>query len=246
MKKIYFLLLIFIFTFSVKTECSDYTDCESCIADANCGYYADIRNQTQPYKYTCVEGTEFNCADPSCETEPHLYFHNYCPIDVEWFESRRAIRKYLPVPISHEIILDIITYGTWAPSAMDYQPWRFYVVENSTLITEISDYIVKVANGSCPPHVFYEAPIVIFIFTLNSCPGFSDVDVGVALQNVLLSAYSYGLATCPIGFSRLGEPLIREVVGAGEDEVFSMGVTLGHPAITAVHTRRPPYIKYID
>ena len=44
-------------------------------------------------------------------------------------ESRKAIRTYDPtVKITREDMLSIIKLATLAPSSMNMQPWRFFIV----------------------------------------------------------------------------------------------------------------------
>jgi nitroreductase len=46
----------------------------------------------------------------------------------ELFRTRRSIRKFKPDPIPNETLERITSAACWAPSAMDRQPWKFYVL----------------------------------------------------------------------------------------------------------------------
>ena len=37
--------------------------------------------------------------------------------------TRRSVRKYTDQPISKEDLQEILEAGTWAPSAVNLQPW---------------------------------------------------------------------------------------------------------------------------
>ena len=56
--------------------------------------------------------------------------------------ERRAIRKYKDLP--GMIIEKILDAGRMAPSAMNKQPWQFYILTNKDTIKEFSKEIVKV------------------------------------------------------------------------------------------------------
>ncbi|RJQ50473.1 MAG: hypothetical protein C4526_11805 [Nitrospiraceae bacterium] len=47
---------------------------------------------------------------------------------IEVIKTRRSIRKFTDGPVPDEIIDKIIEAGTWAPSGMNNQPWKFAVI----------------------------------------------------------------------------------------------------------------------
>jgi nitroreductase len=53
--------------------------------------------------------------------------------------ERRSIRNYRPDAVPDDAIKEIIRAGTFAPSAMDTQPWRFVVIRNREMIKKLSD-----------------------------------------------------------------------------------------------------------
>jgi nitroreductase len=48
--------------------------------------------------------------------------------------------------------------------------------------------------------VWHGAPTVILILADKRCPGKPQVDVGITGQNMVLTAHSFGLGTCWVGF----------------------------------------------
>ena len=53
---------------------------------------------------------------------------------LELAKSRRSVRQYGPEEISHEQIEKIIEAGIWAPSAMNKQPIKFFILQNPSKI----------------------------------------------------------------------------------------------------------------
>ena len=47
--------------------------------------------------------------------------------------GRRSIRGYKPDPVPRELIEEILTLATRAPSSMNTQPWNFYVITGEPL-----------------------------------------------------------------------------------------------------------------
>ena len=143
--------------------------------------------------------------------------------------NRRAVRKYKEKTLSKEIIDQLIDAGRMAPSAMNRQPWKFYVVTSKEDISLFSKEIAKVGLKSIPKigikeavktvisgithlshgidfltskdPVFHGAPVVIFI-TAPKENEWAALDIGMCSQNIMLAANALGLDTCPIGFGK--------------------------------------------
>jgi len=142
--------------------------------------------------------------------------------------DRRAVRKYKDMPVANEIIDQVIAAGRMAPSAMNRQPWKFYIVTDKEEIKLFSREIASVALRKInrihlkdvvkmtlgffhfskvmdylktDDHVFYGAPVVIFI-TSPRKDEWGTLDAGMCAQNIMLAARAMGLETCPVGFGR--------------------------------------------
>jgi nitroreductase len=124
--------------------------------------------------------------------------------------TRRAVRKYKDKPVEKELIEQILDAARMAPSAMNKQPWKFYVITNKQLIQTLSSDIAKKVAEKYPSFaqrkdmIFYGAPVVIFI-TSPKDNEWGTFDVGICSQNIMLAAKSLGLDTCPIGFAKFIE-----------------------------------------
>ena len=150
---------------------------------------------------------------------------------------RRAVRDYLPADVPDEIIRELVKAGTYAPSAMNKQPWRFVVIKNRDTIARLSERAKKlwldtagrtgdpamagIINTMKSPgfNIFYNAPVLILVFA--SPEGYRpEYDCALAAENMMLAARSLGIGSCWIGF---GMPL-------GADQAFldEMKVPAGH------------------
>ena len=47
--------------------------------------------------------------------------------------SRRAVRGFLDIPVSPEVLERVLSAAAWAPSGSNLQPWRIYVVTGAPL-----------------------------------------------------------------------------------------------------------------
>lgn len=153
--------------------------------------------------------------------------------------QRRSVRNYSDKEVPDEIIKEIIRAGTYAPSAVNKQPWRFVVVKNRQFIDEYDDRAKKaflaafkgtenpdlaryVQHLSKPTtRILYGAPVFILVFA--SPEVIDENDCALAAENMMLAANSLGIGSCWIGLA----------AGLGNDKEFlkEVGVSEGHKLI---------------
>ncbi len=51
--------------------------------------------------------------------------------------GRRSIRKYKKEPIAREEIMCLLESARWAPNGENYQPWKFIVIDDPSIIKEL-------------------------------------------------------------------------------------------------------------
>jgi nitroreductase len=88
------------------------------------------------------------------------------------------------------------------------------------------DFNRFVNEGSCN---FYGAPTAIILCLDNAFSKARLVDIGIALGFITLTAYGFGLGTCPIGLISAYEDEIKEFLDIPENKDVVIGVALGHP-----------------
>ena len=76
---------------------------------------------------------------------------------LEAIRTRRSIRKFRDQDVPDELIEKILTAGIWAPSGMDNQPWRFAVIRDKQMKSEIAKLTI---HGG----ILEAAPVIIPIF----------------------------------------------------------------------------------
>lgn len=169
-----------------------------------------------------------NC---SCNCKQHGLLHA--------IESRRAVRKYKADAVKREDLDKILAAAAMAPSALNKQPWKFYVLQNAASIRQLSGEILKAADKlyhdlimkmTAADPVFHGAPAVIFI-TGQKNDEWSAIDAGLCAQNLMLTAVSLGYDTCPIGFARMVENVPSyQLLNIPAGEQVELAITLGYGA----------------
>lgn len=161
--------------------------------------------------------------------------------------GRRAIRKYKPNSVPKELVMKVLDAANWAPSGVNAQPWKFYIVAGAKRDALAASYGALVERNYPPAGGRTEqqetflnwaknyggAPlIVVFTQPKEEKDGRRKMhleSVSAAFQNMLLAAYAEGLGTCwmtgPLG----DEAGVRQAVGIPDNEEIVALTPLGYP-----------------
>lgn len=95
---------------------------------------------------------------------------------------------------------------------------------------------------------FFDAPVGL-MFTIDRIMGRGSlVDMGMFLQNIMISARGHGLHSCPQAAWNGFAKIILPHIGAGDDEMLVCGMALGYADATDVvntfHTPRVPVPEF--
>ena len=109
--------------------------------------------------------------------------------------QRRSIRKYSSEPVSEEVKAKILEAGRQAPSAVNFQPWHFVVVDDPAIKEKLA------STGRFRPFIKDCAFVVVGVYkSLNPiAKKWGRVDTVIALQNMVLAAQVQGVGSCWIG-----------------------------------------------
>lgn len=76
---------------------------------------------------------------------------------------------------------------------------------------------------------FYGAPVVIFIALHRALPKNKLLDIGMAAQNIMLSAHARGLGTCAIALTLIYSDLIHTHLHLPDELELALSIALGYP-----------------
>lgn len=181
--------------------------------------------------------------------------------------TRRSLRRYLPEPVPHEVIEQVLKAAIWAPSAHNRQPWRFAVVESvaqkEALAGAMGARLRRDLEADHAPAELIEkdaarsysritnAPVLVAL-----CLSMVDMDtypdekrsraeyimavqsVAMAGQNLLLAAHDTGLGACWMCAPLFCPDVVQAALGLPDDWQPQALLTMGYPAETRDKTRR--------
>lgn len=155
----------------------------------------------------------------------------------EAIRNRVSTRSYRGDPVEDEKLDRILEAARLAPSGKNGQPWVFIVVKDR----ETRESLVP----ACKDQKFVgEAPVVIAAcgneeLAYKKMGGYWNslpVDIGIALEHLMLAAEAEGLGTCWIGAFK--EEEVREILGVPRNYKIVALTPVGYPSGDKVFRKR--------
>lgn len=177
----------------------------------------------------------------------------------EVIQGRRAIREFLPDPVSEADMERILDAARYAPSAGNGQPWRFLVLREEEKRAALGEVVKermdeRIDRADLPEEKKDEhkahyrqyiekilaAPVLIFVFVDKAQHAeLVGYDGALAVQNMLLAAYALGYGS---GYQTtiFPEDLVREHFSVPDTYGFICAVPIGRAAAQPTMPERKP------
>jgi nitroreductase len=187
---------------------------------------------------------------------------------IETIKKRQSIRLYEQKPIPRDIINTIIEAGNLAPSMgemklveeggkkrkiLNYQPWRFVVVEDpefkqklfqtiepirSNFYESMKDTMPEMYERGMKLYemmeepkdlIFYSAPVILYV--IGSAQ--NSIGCAMACENIMLAAVSLGLGSCYVNFGAMvtQDPDVVKTLELKDGERIYGPVIFGYPKV---------------
>jgi nitroreductase len=161
---------------------------------------------------------------------------------MEALRTRRAVREFTDGPVDETVIEELIGAATWAPSAINRQPWSFAVVPGAERLRRLSAQAKRHVQAHLPSgsplamhaadpafEIFHGAAALVIICAVDGGSQ-SFEDCCLAGENFMLAAHAMGLGTCWIGLSRpwLNDPAVKAELGIPAAWHAVAPIILGH------------------
>lgn len=176
--------------------------------------------------------------------------------------QRRSHRAYDARQISRKQLDALLEAALSAPSANNFQPWHFTVVQDQDLLNRVhraaeAAAMLRAREDRSPRYdnagfqLFYHAPTVFFI----SAPDhhfYAPIDCGIAAQTLALAAQSMGLGSVILGmprdaFTGGGKKALEQLLRFPEGYSFVIAVAIGYPVDSKpAHERKPGTFTIIE
>ena len=151
----------------------------------------------------------------------------------ELVKIRQSDRKYLNKHVEKEKLKLCLESARLAPSANNSQPWKFVVIDDSTLKKQIADCAASMGMNKYA----HQAPVIVVVVLekqniLSSIGSvlknkeFSLLDIGIVVNQFCLQAADLGLGTCIIGW--FDENKIKKILQVNNNKRIPLLIAVGY------------------
>jgi len=151
--------------------------------------------------------------------------------------TRQSVRRYSEKPVEPEKLDICLEAARLAPSASNSQPWKFIVVNQEPLRSEVAK--ATFSDIQLINKFTLQAPVMIVIVVEKAKlitrlamqvknKEWPLIDIGIAAEHFCLQATELGLGTCMIGW--FGEEKIRKLLNIPKDKSIGLVISAGYPA----------------
>ena len=148
------------------------------------------------------------------------------------------------MPVKEKDLISIIEAARLAPSACNSQTWRFVTVTNREIIKKICSLAMRPV---IPNRWLEQAPLVIVgcsqLDVIANRIGarvtgieYYQIDLGIAMEHMVLKATELGLGTCWIGW--FDETHVKDILGIPNKIKVSALLAVGYPKETPGEKRK--------
>ncbi len=144
----------------------------------------------------------------------------------EAIRLRKSIRQFRDREIPEEVLTPVLEAGRLAPSAKNFQEWRFVVVKDP-------ETRKRLAQAAREQMFIAQAPVVLVCcaqtdhHVMTCGQTCYPIDVSIAIDHITLAAVAEGLGTCWIG--AFFEDQVKEILGIPEEIRVVELLPMGYP-----------------
>lgn len=147
---------------------------------------------------------------------------------IETILTRKSVRSFSEKEIEQEKIDTLMKAAMAAPSAVNRQPWVFYVIKSE----EVKERVIKAM-----PFGKYKSPIIVIpcIKESHAIPLAHDLvncDLSAGTENILLAAHALGLGAvwCAVYPDKIRIKNIAKAIGTKLGETPFSAIYIGYPS----------------
>ncbi|MGE5554561.1 MAG: nitroreductase family protein [Betaproteobacteria bacterium] len=161
---------------------------------------------------------------------------------IDAIRERRSVRRFQSRPIPEATVGRLLECAVLAPSAGNVQAWHFYVVkdeERRQALAAAAHHQLFLAQAPVVVVVCADLPRIANRYGERGTSLYVIQDTAAAVQNILLAANAFGLATCWIGSFEEGE--VAKVIGVDPAALRPVAIIpVGYPAEDPAQRPRRP------
>lgn len=155
---------------------------------------------------------------------------------LELVKLRHSVRAYQPRQVEQEKLDYIMECVRFAPSAVNYQPWHFYIIRQPKQLAAIKTAYQR--------EWIQSAPCIIVACTDHDTSwhrkidgkDHADIDIAIAVEHLCLAAAEQGLSTCWV--CNFDPAICRQVLSLPDNMEPAVMIPLGYAVDTAAAEKK--------
>jgi nitroreductase len=141
--------------------------------------------------------------------------------------SRRTVRQFLPKKVAFEVLTECVDAGRMAPSARNMQPLEYIIIDSNGPLDEMFKCMgfggdLKDFSGKEP------GAYIVVLLKKDLITGWSKYDSGMAVENMVLTAFEKGLGSCVL--AKINREKIIRLLNIPDRYGVDLVIALGYPA----------------
>lgn len=153
----------------------------------------------------------------------------------ELIQQRQSVRRYSSTPVETDKLNLCLEAARLAPSASNSQPWKFIVVNEEPLRTEVAKatftdiQLINKFTLQAPVMVVIvieKAKLITRLAMLVKKKEWPLIDIGIAAEHFCLQATELGLGTCMIGW--FDEKKLQKLLEIPSGKSIGLVISLGY------------------
>lgn len=151
--------------------------------------------------------------------------------------ARQSVRRYSDKPVEREKIAQCIEAARLAPSASNSQPWKFIVVDQQPLCSEVAK--ATFSDITAFNKFTLQAPVMVVIVLekarlitrlaiLIKKKEWPLIDIGITASQFCLQATELGLGTCMLGW--FDQVKLKKLLKIPSDKSIGLLISVGYAA----------------
>ncbi len=158
-----------------------------------------------------------------------------CMTITDMIKSRRTIRRFKQKQIDKNLLVEMIDNARLAPTGANIQCLKYQIIDDQARLDQIFEHVKWAAYlGSQGAPNEKQRPVAYIAVVADTSIKESghEVNIGAAVQNILLTATAYGIGTCWMG--AINRPKISEILNLEPSLELKYIIALGYPDEAAI------------
>jgi len=159
--------------------------------------------------------------------------------------KRRSVRRFKQKPIPMDTLKKLVNAARVAPSAANLQPLKYIIVKKKDLVRAVFTalkWAAYIAPKGNPPEGQRPVAYIVVLANTKISKKYYEIDVGTAVENIVLVAWNEGIGSCLIG--SIDKERLRNLLRIPVHLEIALVIALGLPNEYPVMEEMTDTIKY--